>query len=156
MDCGICLEIISSNASCTKCGHIFHTKCIKPWLRSRNICPICKRGYRDSELIKIFGGNDIIDSEINETRGRTKTRSPPKAGKSILDFIWIFILNIYLFCSKLVSKIFKTGRTSQDNSDETEDEMFSEISFGDFISSNYVFQTKYTSIENFSSYMKIK
>lgn len=86
MDCGICLETITSNASCIKCGHIFHTKCIKPWVRSRNLCPICQKGFRESELIRIFDGKESRD--VN-TRGRTLKRTAPIVCK-LSASAWLF------------------------------------------------------------------
>ena len=52
-DCTICRISINSNSIYAvekgvvslilkgKCGHIFHSECIKPWLSSNKRCPIC-------------------------------------------------------------------------------------------------------------------
>jgi len=37
-----------------KCGHAFHTKCIKEWFKERNTCPMCR-----SELNDNHDGRDI-------------------------------------------------------------------------------------------------
>ena len=42
--CCICLEnfIINDETMILPCIHIFHSNCIKKWLKRQNICPICK------------------------------------------------------------------------------------------------------------------
>lgn len=32
-----------------KCGHDFHTECIKQWLKQKNLCPICKATIGDTK-----------------------------------------------------------------------------------------------------------
>ena len=56
-DCTICRQSINtdsiyaiekgfkSQVCVGKCGHIFHTECIKPWLMSNKRCPICSEQY---------------------------------------------------------------------------------------------------------------
>ena len=43
-ECTICLDKIYfyNNYNLT-CGHIFHKKCIKNWLKKNNECPICRK-----------------------------------------------------------------------------------------------------------------
>ena len=43
-NCIICLEEFDIGDSVTTlpCVHLFHTDCIKNWLKSQNHCPICK------------------------------------------------------------------------------------------------------------------
>ena len=43
-NCIICLEDFKNgdNAIILPCIHIFHTECIKNWLKTQNTCPICK------------------------------------------------------------------------------------------------------------------
>ena len=42
--CTICLEdyILGENLILCPCGHCYHKRCIKGWLRIKNICPLCK------------------------------------------------------------------------------------------------------------------
>lgn len=42
--CTICLEdyILGETVILCPCGHCYHNKCIKSWLRIKNICPMCK------------------------------------------------------------------------------------------------------------------
>lgn len=44
--CPICLEAFSDNDTVKriKCGHVFHSSCIDPWLSEiSDICPVCRR-----------------------------------------------------------------------------------------------------------------
>lgn len=36
---------ISSTLRTGKCGHIFHTECIDPWLKTNKKCPICSTSF---------------------------------------------------------------------------------------------------------------
>ncbi|XP_057290615.1 uncharacterized protein LOC130613283 [Hydractinia symbiolongicarpus] len=42
--CTICLDdyIPGENLIMCPCGHCYHKKCIKGWLRVKNVCPLCK------------------------------------------------------------------------------------------------------------------
>nr|CAD7424112.1 unnamed protein product [Timema monikensis] len=42
-DCIICMEPLGSDQqSSLHCNHTFHTRCIKPWLRTQSVCPMCR------------------------------------------------------------------------------------------------------------------
>ena len=42
--CSICLEYYSKKDKISKlsCGHYFHYKCLKYWLKGNSTCPICR------------------------------------------------------------------------------------------------------------------
>uniref|UniRef100_A0A7M5VB76 RING-type E3 ubiquitin transferase n=1 Tax=Clytia hemisphaerica TaxID=252671 RepID=A0A7M5VB76_9CNID len=42
--CTICLDdfIMGENVILCPCGHCYHKKCLKSWLRVKNVCPLCK------------------------------------------------------------------------------------------------------------------
>ena len=56
-DCTICRQSINNNSIYAiekgkistvhmgKCGHIFHTECITPWVNKNPRCPICSEPY---------------------------------------------------------------------------------------------------------------
>tara|TARA_B100001121_G_C18125171_1_gene360834 strand:- start:33 stop:368 length:336 start_codon:yes stop_codon:yes gene_type:complete len=35
------------------CGHVFHLDCIKSWIRTRNVCPLCNHDWNYSKMEKI-------------------------------------------------------------------------------------------------------
>ena len=40
--CAICLEDITESPKTLKCGHVYHTKCIKEWKIKSMTCPMCR------------------------------------------------------------------------------------------------------------------
>ena len=52
--CVICLEEFKNKEKVTAlpCIHLFHTPCIKDWLKKQKICPICKFELTQENLIK--------------------------------------------------------------------------------------------------------
>lgn len=40
--CSICIDEINDACYDTKCGHKFHTTCLKIWLEKANKCPLCR------------------------------------------------------------------------------------------------------------------
>ena len=65
ISCSICIEPFKSNCavSTTKCGHVFHTKCITFWFQNaQNNCPKCRQLCQSNDFIKTY-----FDMEINKT-----------------------------------------------------------------------------------------
>lgn len=50
-ECNICLESMEdSKLAELKCGHIYHTDCIKQWLCNESVkCPICRFDVRNKQ-----------------------------------------------------------------------------------------------------------
>ncbi len=56
-DCTICRQSLNSDSLYSiekgvkstllkgKCGHMYHTECITPWLKDNKKCPICSATY---------------------------------------------------------------------------------------------------------------
>lgn len=40
--CPICLGDEAEDAFRLPCGHAFHAKCIDPWLKHNDVCPLCR------------------------------------------------------------------------------------------------------------------
>jgi hypothetical protein len=38
--CAICFDDLTQNLSVTKCGHVFHKKCIEKSIRQSPLCPL--------------------------------------------------------------------------------------------------------------------
>lgn len=40
--CAICTDKIEENPHMTSCCHLFHKKCVEPWLQKNHTCPVCR------------------------------------------------------------------------------------------------------------------
>ena len=88
ISCSICIEPFKSNCevSTTKCGHVFHTKCIMYWFQigqnkshvenldqnakqSGNNCPKCRKKCSNNELIKIYFDMETKTTSLNPFHG---------------------------------------------------------------------------------------
>ena len=65
-ECSICQEnmLITENIITLRvCSHKFHRKCIQPWAKVSNTCPLCRKVFRkkdDDSSFLIFIGILII------------------------------------------------------------------------------------------------
>ena len=52
-NCVICITDFKSGDKATMlpCIHMFHTNCIQSWLKSNNICPVCKFKLTENNLV---------------------------------------------------------------------------------------------------------
>ena len=88
ISCSICIEPFKSNCevSTTKCGHVFHTKCIMYWFQIRqnrshvenldrnaessgNSCPKCRKKCSNNELIKTYFDMETKTTSLNPFHG---------------------------------------------------------------------------------------
>ena len=60
-NCIICLEDFKNGdkAIILPCIHIFHTECIKNWLKTQDTCPICKFKLTGENINSANGGNNM-------------------------------------------------------------------------------------------------
>ena len=59
-----------------ECGHQFHRRCIEPWVRTNDTCPLCRQQISQQKLNELRGiitGGSVIEIEygrnINDTVG---------------------------------------------------------------------------------------
>jgi len=51
--CTVCYEDkIHKFLKALPCGHKFHKKCIKPWAKSNNSCPVCRKAINPNKPIE--------------------------------------------------------------------------------------------------------
>lgn len=68
--CSICMETVKYGAI-TKCGHIYHNKCLQRWVRHQQTCPLCRNEFLPSityeidRMSMITIKQQMLDSVIN-------------------------------------------------------------------------------------------
>ncbi|KAL6614178.1 hypothetical protein ACP70R_036448 [Stipagrostis hirtigluma subsp. patula] len=64
-DCAVCLEKLAPGASAavTPCGHLYHPRCVAPWIKARGTCPLCRAhvggGDRDGLVLCHFNSGRL-------------------------------------------------------------------------------------------------
>ncbi len=98
--CSICLEILKTNSAVnplhemTLCSHIFHAKCLIPWLKKESSCPLCRADLGEDFVAACEAGNaTTVDNyleakfEVNITNADGYTPLETAAWKGKLDII---------------------------------------------------------------------
>ena len=66
--CPICLECNTKKLCETICGHAFHVKCIKEWLKDHSDCPLCREVLVDKEtVLDVLIDNILIATSLSES-----------------------------------------------------------------------------------------
>ena len=67
--CSVCTESLISkddSVSTTRCGHVFHTKCVTQWFQTgKNNCPQCRSICGMNQMIQTYFIRDMTNMEIN-------------------------------------------------------------------------------------------
>ena len=72
-ECIICFEnLYDFNISVLKCGHFFHSKCIKKWSEKNNTCPLCNKNIIIDHIL--FDSNKNLVSS-NNLKSNNKLKS---------------------------------------------------------------------------------
>ncbi|KAI1702893.1 ring finger domain-containing protein [Ditylenchus destructor] len=54
-NCIICHELLlEEQACCLSCGHVFHSPCIRIWMKGKRKCPICQKGVTVQGIRKLY------------------------------------------------------------------------------------------------------
>ena len=65
-ECIICLEDLQNDIAILSCGHNYHYKCIKNWIKSKktliNICPLCNENT-NVEILNILNDTHHLQQE---------------------------------------------------------------------------------------------
>jgi SNF2 family DNA or RNA helicase len=62
--CGVCLDNVTGNdLGVTICGHIFCYNCVKPFVESKNKCPMCMKPMNKSDLYMIIKNKESSESQ---------------------------------------------------------------------------------------------
>ena len=75
-ECTICTEEIQKNDNSNyvlPCAHVFHPICIRTWLDTSNICPICKHPvniYTNEQLERYNQRREVNDPEYISEQSR--------------------------------------------------------------------------------------
>ena len=71
LQCSVCLEKLdfsNDHISVTKCGHIFHKRCLSRWTRQNSNCPECrKRIHWRNTVRRLFANIEETEQDLSRT-----------------------------------------------------------------------------------------
>jgi hypothetical protein len=81
ISCSICLNIVEDGEriGALSCNHIFHSDCLKTWLRCRNVCPLCLA----PDVAELRPNLRISSSSVVST---TPTNISPRSASELVDW----------------------------------------------------------------------
>ena len=90
--CAICLEdyVDGEKVRELPCGHIYHLKCIDPWLtNNQRVCPVCKAKVLLPGVVEASSDSDDNNHVNERTRLVEPQRNRPRArtSRSVDDFL---------------------------------------------------------------------
>ena len=79
LQCSVCLDNLNfseDHISVTKCGHIFHKRCLNRWTRQNTNCPECrKRVHWRNTVKRLFANIDEPEQALNDTNCLNELRN---------------------------------------------------------------------------------
>jgi SNF2 family DNA or RNA helicase len=88
--CGICLgDITGHDLGVTKCGHIFCFNCVKPYIDSKNKCPMCQKTASSSEIY-------MVEKKIPELEKSKEFKDK----QSLISMVGTKLANLIFFLKK--------------------------------------------------------
>ncbi|KAF8382092.1 hypothetical protein PRIPAC_71234, partial [Pristionchus pacificus] len=83
--CVICFEEFAKGEKLTvlRCEHMYHYKCIVPWLAENGKCPMCQRPVWDAGVETTASGNN--GDRQGARRGVTTAASPPLNPRAVVE-----------------------------------------------------------------------
>ncbi|XP_015908023.1 E3 ubiquitin-protein ligase TRAIP-like [Parasteatoda tepidariorum] len=68
-NCSICISRLEGvkSCSCTPCGHIFHSDCLKGWITTSQTCPECRRKVSHYNAIKLYPFEKSLDVTLESS-----------------------------------------------------------------------------------------
>jgi hypothetical protein len=93
-NCSICLDTICENQDSysLSCTHLFHTKCIMDWFRSRSSsgnCPLCNDDPQNLNRNLFYGSRSYYDERFKQIKKYAKKSDSPGELKTEIDKIKI-------------------------------------------------------------------
>ena len=114
ISCSICIEPFKSNCavSTTKCGHVFHTKCITFWFQNaQNNCPKCRQLCQNNDFIKTY-----FDMET-----KTTTLNSPFFSDEALFLIFFLLFILAILFIVLFAFILETNYHKEKTKEKIKD-----------------------------------
>lgn len=70
-NCAICMEALVEDGVPLNCGHLYHAKCVIPWLQRGGGCPTCRdKPHQEPMAVEAWAWDAV---------GRTYVPAPPRA-----------------------------------------------------------------------------
>jgi SNF2 family DNA or RNA helicase len=89
--CAVCMGSIKGHdLGVTKCGHIFHYNCVKPFVEKQLKCPICQKACKSSEIYMI---TQVLPEEKNDKDFMDKQTLISKVGTKLGNLIFFLKKN---------------------------------------------------------------
>jgi ankyrin repeat protein len=120
VECSTCLESFTSKCdiSTTPCGHVFHTECMRKWLKNEKSCPQCRKPCTEQQMIKIyFSGSDerkrklekerVEKDKVNQAMHKWLFDNNPKKKNGYSLLHWAAVNGHINICKQILDKAYE-------------------------------------------------